>query len=86
MSKVIEIAEEIERLVEEAEGLQAPFAKLNMSNEYRELLVSANSAGLLHMASRILKLVEAVEGAHFTIDAADIAPDADCSITIARTT
>lgn len=48
------------------------------------LLVQANRAALLHIANRILGLVDAARmGGHFTIDRADIAPEAEVTLTIA---
>ena len=49
-----------------------------------ETVLSANRAALLHIASRIVKLANnGVSGSHFTIDKADIAPDAETALTVA---
>ena len=48
-----------------------------------EMVLTANSAALLHIANRIIKLAhEGVVGSHFTIDKADIAPDSKTSFTV----
>lgn len=48
-----------------------------------ETVLTANRAALLHIANRIIKLVdEGVAGSHFTIDKADIAPDSKTSLTV----
>jgi hypothetical protein len=50
-----------------------------------DLSLSANRSALLFLASRVLKLADDTKlGAHFTIDQADIAPDATASLTISR--
>ena len=52
--------------------------------EGNEVVLSGNRAALLSLAWRVLELADVqVPGKHFTIDIADIAPDANCSLTIA---
>lgn len=49
-----------------------------------EVILSANRAALLHLARSIVRLAASgVNGSHFTIDRADIAPDATAALTIA---
>ena len=49
-----------------------------------EAVVTANRAALFHIAARIIDLAtKQTSGSHFTIDRADIAPEAVGSITIA---
>ena len=50
-----------------------------------EAVFSANRAALFHIAARIIDLaMKQTPGSHFTIDRADIAPEAIGSITITR--
>jgi hypothetical protein len=52
--------------------------------EGTETHLAGNAAALLQLAWRMVELAEVNRpGKHFTVDRADIAPDANCSLTVA---
>ncbi|GGY37255.1 hypothetical protein [Parvularcula lutaonensis] len=73
---------EIQRLRDDLASQHGLEASLEFSDG--EMLLSGDRSALLHVAVRILQLVEnGVGGSHFTIDKAEIAPDSTTSLTIA---
>ena len=79
ISEIHENVKLISRNLDQEEGLYC-----DLSLEGNEVVLSGNRAALLSLAWRVLELADVqVPGKHFTIDIADIAPDANCSLTIA---
>lgn len=75
------VTEQIGKLMREATAQEGPSCDLEFDGA--EMLLTANRAALFHLADRIIKLASAgVSGSHFTVDRADIAPNATHSLTV----
>lgn len=75
---VLRELEKLSDLLVEDEGLECIVELVDDG-----VLLQGNRAALLHIANRILGIVEnGKSGSHITIDRADIAPDAEVALTI----
>jgi hypothetical protein len=76
---------DISNLVDElralkSSSLEPPLCKIEKFDD--ECLMSCNQTALIHIAQQLLSLHGKANGAHFTIDAADMAISAEMSLTI----